>query len=236
MRKFNFQRSTGGRKSWCVPWMPRKTLIESDTHPYHLMNRSNNKEFFYLSGAELWPIFIEVLAHLQNNLGCEIHSFVMMSNHYHLVLSTPRCNLSESMTYLHREVAKRANKVSGRMNHFFGGRYKWSRICDETYFWNTIKYVLRNPVEAEICSRVEDYKFSSLNTTSSSVVWSTRDVFATEKRAIELDLDWLNDKFIPEHKRAIQKGLRRREFGLPPNRSGSKQVLDPMRRKKGLGT
>ena len=47
--------------------------------------------------------------------------------------------------------------------HFFGGRYKWTIIQDDIYYWNSIKYVFRNPVDAGICSLVEEYKYSSLN-------------------------------------------------------------------------
>ncbi len=206
--------------------MPRKLLIQTDHFPYHITNRANNKEFFYLPLAELWPVFIDVLKELKDVYKCEIHSFVLMSNHYHLLLNTPRANLSEAMLFLHREVARHANKKSHRINHFFGGRYKWCLIQDETYFWNTMKYIFRNPVQAFICERVEDYPFSSLN--KNKEFWSQRDFFGDREKDVALDLDWLNHSFTDEEKEGIRKALRRRMFKCPIEKNKKRVELQRM--------
>lgn len=160
----------------------------------------------------------------------------MMSNHYHLLISTPKSNLSEAMTYLHREVAKRANSSAGRINHFFGGRYKWSLIENELYYWNAVKYILRNPVEARMCNEVQEYEYSSFNDKMSCDLWQMLDVFTDNKSPVNLDTDWLNEKFSTEHNNAIKIALRRKIFTPPVNHNRKRTSLDPMRRKKVLGT
>ncbi|MCB9026540.1 MAG: transposase [Bdellovibrionaceae bacterium] len=215
--------------------MPRKPLFETDTFPYHIMNRSNNKEFFYLDKKQLWLIFVEVLSKIHKTLGCEMHFFVLMSNHYHLIMSTPNLKLTEAMTYLHREVAKEANRRMGRVNHFFGGRYKWCVVDNDGYYWNVVKYVLRNPVEAGICKNVEEYPFSSINDCKNSI-WKMSDIFEDRSKKVELNLDWLNKSYKEEENDAIRKALRRRNFVLPVCKNGKQRVLGSMQRKKGLGT
>jgi hypothetical protein len=117
------------------------------------------------------------------------------------------------MLFLHREVARQANKKTKRINHFFGGRYKWCLIQNENYFWNATKYIFQNPMKAFICKRVEEYPFSSFNTDVN--FWHMSDFFGDRDKKIILDLNWLNQSFTKEVNDAIGKGLRRRIFKLP---------------------
>jgi REP element-mobilizing transposase RayT len=216
--------------------MPRKDLIRTADFPYHITNRSNNKEFFYVAPEDLWPTSLKVLGKVRDLFECQIHCFVLMSNHFHLIVSTPKENIGDAMKYFHREVARLANKSAGRVNHFFGGRYKWSVIHNEIYFWNAVKYVFRNPVEAGICARVEDFKYSSLNASPENFDWELVDVFNDRSLPIRLDLELLNESFKEEQRIAISKALRRRVFELPVDRSGYSIKLDAIRRKKGTVT
>ena len=95
--------------------MPRRQLILTDEFPYHIYNRSNNREFFYLDQDLLWTIFIEVLEQLKLQFSVEIYAFVLMSNHYHLLTGTPLANIGEAMKYLHREVARKATCSESRV-------------------------------------------------------------------------------------------------------------------------
>lgn len=157
---------------------------------------------------------MQCLRELRKQYGCRIHSFVLMSNHYHLLISTPRSNIGEAMKYLHREVARKVNRAAGRTNHFFGGRYKWSLIDDENYYWNAVKYVFRNPLRAGLCEKVEAYPYSSLSRPR-DLEWMMCDFFRSPDEEIELNLEWLNEKFEAEKEIAIRKALRRRNFELP---------------------
>lgn len=214
--------------------MPRQALIPSDVYPYQVVSRSNNKEFFSLPLDDLWPIFMATLWEAKSRFSCCFHAFVLMSNHYHLIISTPKANLAEVMEYINGTVAKAANKQMGKINHFFGGRYKWTIIQNDSYYWNSIKYVFRNPVDAGLCQFVEDYKYSSLNSTMDSDLWDLTNLFMGGKRSE--NLAWLNHKFKEDQYLAIQKALRRREFKLPKNKHGHLCELDRMRPEKVAGT
>lgn len=150
---------------------------------------------------------------------------VLMSNHYHLVMHTPQKNLSKCMLYFHREVAKRANFKSQRINHFFGGRYKWCVILQEDHFLNTVKYVFRNPVEAGLCIKVEDYAFSSLN--YKHPVFYLSDFFYDHTKTINVDLVWLNYSFHTPQKDAIKAALKKRHFKIPKDQNRKTVKLEP---------
>lgn len=211
----------------------RKPLIKTADTPYHITARSNNKEFFYIELTELWQIFMECFNQAQEQYCCEFHAFVLMSNHYHLLISTPHGNIDEVMHYIQREVARRANKSCSRINHFFGGRYKWSVIDTENYYWNVVKYIFRNPVRANLCQHVESYNFSSLNTNAKDFNWHMTDFFQNKNDTIALDLDWLNETYLQEIEESIRSALRRSEFVLPRDKSSGRTItLNEARFKK----
>ena len=163
---------------------------------------------------------LEKVEYLNRELNIKTHALVLMSNHYRWILSTPDLNLSKGMTYFHREVARCANRKSKRINHFFGGRYKWCSIQNELYYWNAVKYVFRNPVKAQICSKVEEYKYSSLNETRTFSYCRLNDFFNNPEVKISLDLDWLNEPYTVEVDDVLRRGLRRRMFQVPKDGSG----------------
>lgn len=216
--------------------MPRKLLIETSQAPYHITNRSNNREQFYVAREELWFVFMDVFKEMTEQFHCNLQSFVLMSNHYHLMVSTPKRNIGEAMKYLHREVARKANRSAGRTNHFFGGRYKWTVVYDETYFWNCTKYLFRNPIRAGMCEKVEQYPFSSYNRISPDFNWQLTDFFRDPLNPIILDKDWLNEPMLSETEEAIRRGLRRREFQLHRTPRGKGPILDKPQYRKGTVT
>ncbi len=209
--------------------MARKALVRDLEFPYHIVNRSNNREFFEIELETLWQIFLENLKTLNKDYRCKIHSFVLMSNHYHLLISAPDGNIDRAMQYLQRETARTANAKTGRQNHFFGTRYRWSVIRTENYYWNAMKYVLRNPVRSGLVENVEDYPFSSLN--RENEIWNFPIPFCDHSMN-RTYLEWLNDPFQNESEHLIRKALRRKEFQLPRTKQGRKPVLDAAPYKK----
>ncbi|NCN26578.1 hypothetical protein GW915_03300 [bacterium] len=143
--------------------MPRKKLIYTSDYPYHVMSRSNNKEWFYISQVDMWRIFNQQLQKMIQTHGLLVHAYVLMSNHYHMVVSVSEAsNLGVVMRDFQRNIAKIINKKTGRVNHVFGGPYKACLIttCDD--YARVLKYVYRNPVEARVTEFSQDYSFSSL--------------------------------------------------------------------------
>lgn len=212
--------------------MARKLLIRTSESPYHITGRSNNKDFFYVDLEILWEIFMQAMVQAETLFNCDFHAFVLMSNHYHLLVSTPDNNIDKVMEHIQREVAKKANRKSARINHFFGGPYKWSLIYEENYYWNAVKYIFRNPIRAGICNTIADYKYSSFNRNHKELQWQMVDFFNDKTKPIVLDNDWLNEPFLNEIEETIRLALRRKEFKIPRDDTGYRANLDTPLSKK----
>lgn len=203
--------------------MPRKPLIRDTSLPYHVVNQCDNREHFPADLKTVWMHFCAALWEANLLMGAEIHSFVLMPNHYHLIVSCPDRDLGEVMRWVGRSVTEKHNRSEGRCGHLFRGRYHWSLIRDELYLSHAYKYVYRNPVRAGLCHRVEDWPHSSLQfktgreapllkLTPARSFWITED--------LQLQLDWLNFETPRQESESIRAALRRREFKLPVNRTG----------------
>lgn len=184
--------------------MPRKKLIRSNQFVYHITSRSNSKEWFYIPSSDCWKICIELLIEGKEKFGIEIHAFVLMSNHYHLMARFPGESIDIFMHFFNKNMSKRINKLSGRVNHVFGGSYKWSLIDNRAYYFNAIKYVYQNPIRANICNLVELYPYSTF--------YSDRHGLKVESYLDSLDLSWLNDCYSLESLTRIRKGLKKPYF------------------------
>ena len=210
--------------------MPRKPLVYTDEFPYHIVARCNNRERFKISIDEVWKIFISELTKLNQLYGLQIHAFVLMSNHYHLIAScSKKYNLGYVMRILQTRTSRSINRLSGRMNHVYGSRYRASLIGDEFYYANALKYVYRNPVVAGLTDSVKDWDYSTvgsfLKTTNSVLPISChlyeRCIFKFEDNC----LGWLDEGFSPEDYDRIKLGLTRSQFLLKKRKAPLQEFL-----------
>ena len=203
--------------------MPRKNLIRSSFRPYHVVNQVNNREWFYLPPTETWEILTDQCYEISMICGARVHAFVMMSNHFHMIVSSPVCDLGVIMKQFSSFVTRTHNRKSGRIGHLFKGRYKWSLIDSPLYYAHALKYVYRNPVKAGLCDQVEEYPFSTLQ----AVIGKSRVTFPISTVADEQFsrslvpanqselIRWLNMPFRNEDSELVRKALRRKEFQFP---------------------
>jgi REP element-mobilizing transposase RayT len=205
--------------------MAKKPIQRSSVFPYHLTARSNNQEWFYLPTENVWAIMCQQLFTTTVVYSLKVHAFVLMSNHFHLVASTPEANIDSAMNYFMREVSRSINYRSERKNHVFGGPYKWSLIESPLYYSNVINYVYMNPVQAKICSVPEEYSYSTLSGILGSVELPIPlqqphaeygAVMPTEPIGISSLLGDISRNGIDFD--LVRLGLRRKRFKLPQRR------------------
>lgn len=106
----------------------------------------HNREYFYLPILNVWDIMTDKLAKLQNAHQIKIAAFVLMNNHFHLLLLTPNEDIDRIMYSFMKETTLEIQRCTGRINKIFGGRYKGSMITSYSYLVNVYKYIYRNPV------------------------------------------------------------------------------------------
>jgi putative transposase len=208
--------------------MPRKKTFRTPDYPYHVTARSSNQEWFYLPMDQVWQIFMNYLWFISEAYKVRIHAFVLMDNHFHLLVRTPEANIDEAMHYLLREVSKTIGIEANRKNYIFGGPYHWSVIKNSIYYHHAYKYVYRNPVHAGICKKAEDYPYSTLRGLlgREQLLLPVADNMCLIQDAYR-QLEWINRDFKSEDQTAIRTALRHREFSFPKERTtGRKHHLE----------
>jgi len=214
--------------------MTRPKLELSDTFAYHVRNRSNNKEWFYLPIEQIWHRYVNVLNESCYRYGVELHAFVLMSNHYHMILSTRYGNLSAFMRYFQTETCKQIQRKAVRINHIFGTRYKWTTLKDPIAFSFASKYVFRNPVKAGIAESVTAYPYSSIfpeirRDRILPLVDRIDNMGKLIPKDFEARLAWLNKPTPKEQDDMVKKALRRYDFRFPSGHDFRKRLKNVMK-------
>lgn len=208
--------------------MPRKPAPQSFEFPFHITARCTNKDWFAIPMPEVWRIMEEQLYFAAHAFDVRIHSFVLMTNHFHLMISTPSGNLSSCMRYFMTETSRALLRKCRRINQIYGGRNRPTQICSAHHFTNAYKYVYRNPAAAGLCTRVEDYPYSTLRGLLGAqhlLVPLVEDTILFDGN-LEQTLAWLNRPSTLEEWDEVRRALRRRTFQLPQRRNGTPSPLE----------
>jgi REP element-mobilizing transposase RayT len=153
--------------------MVRQVRIEFEDATYHVMCRGDRQEPIFRNSRD-HEIFLDTLGEVVERMGWRLHAFVLMGNHYHLLIETPKANLVDGMHWFQGTYTQRFNarhKVGG---HLFQGRYKALLIDrDGDYFSTVLNYIHLNPARAFLNSpfsknpdamdswKLSDYTWSS---------------------------------------------------------------------------
>jgi REP element-mobilizing transposase RayT len=140
--------------------MSRAWRIEYEGAYYHLMSRGNDGKDVYLDDDDR-RLFLEILSEISERFEVTIFAYVLMSNHYHLLVQTCRANLKQAMQWLGTAYTRRFNNRHGKTGHLFQGRYKAILVQDDAYVMQLSCYIHRNPLRAGIVKRLADYSWSS---------------------------------------------------------------------------
>jgi len=125
--------------------MARPIRIEFAGAVYHVMARGNERRTIYVDDHDRRR-FLETLAEMIEQFGLRVHAYCLMPNHYHLIVETPRANLSRAMGWLQVTYTVRFNRRHRRSGHLFQGRYKAQVVEADAYAQALVLYVHLNPV------------------------------------------------------------------------------------------
>ena len=140
--------------------MGRPLRVEYPGALYHVTSRGNERRNIFLSGTDR-KIFLGLLRDSHERLGVLLHSYVLMDNHYHLVLETPRANLVKAMHGINCSYTRYFNRRHKRVGHLFQGRYNAILVDREAYLLELSRYVHLNPVRAGFVRQPGEYRWSS---------------------------------------------------------------------------
>lgn len=140
-----------------------RTEYAGATH--HVTSRGHRRKPIFKDDRDR-ERFLEILEDVARRYKWVITVYVLMTNHFHFVVQTPRPNLGLGMRCLNARYAAWFNKRHGRINSLFGERYTAILVESEVYLQRLARYVVLNPVRANIVTRPEDYTWSSYRATA----------------------------------------------------------------------
>jgi len=140
--------------------MVRPLRLEYPNAVYHVVSRGNGDQKIF-EGSEDKDKFLCIASSVFERFSWLSYAYSLMDNHYHLVIETPKPNLSKGMRQLNGIWAQVSNRQKKKTGHLFQGRFKAFLIERELYLLEVIRYVVLNPVRAQICARPEEYRYTS---------------------------------------------------------------------------
>lgn len=140
--------------------MTRAWRIEYERALYHVLSRGNEQGDIFFDDEDRLT-FLEVLGEMSERFEVDIFAYVLMGNHYHLLIRTNRANLSKSMQWFGATYTKRFNIKHYRTGHLFQGRFKNIIVQNDAYLNRLSYYIHRNPLRAKLVTRLIDYRWSS---------------------------------------------------------------------------
>lgn len=170
--------------------MARPLRIEYPGAFYHIMHRGNAGSDIFKSMRDREK-FLEYIGKAVERYKLKIHTYCLMTNHYHLLLETPQPNLSQAIKWINVSYATYFNRKRGRTGHLFQGRFKSILVDADEYFKHLSRYIHLNPVRAKMTERCKNYQ------------WSSYPAFGGYVKAPEwLEINWLLSLFAKDQKKA----------------------------------
>jgi len=140
--------------------MARPLRVEYPGAVYHITSRGNARAAIFLDDEDREQ-FLDTLAGVIKRFGWVCHAYCLMDNHYHLVIETPGANLCHGMRQLNGVYTQRFNRRHDRVGHIYQGRYKAILVERDAYLLELCRYVVLNPVRANMVEDVSHWPWSS---------------------------------------------------------------------------
>ncbi len=141
--------------------MARLARLTIPGYLHHVIQRGNNQQAIFSSVAD-YQMMLALLFQNAVRFGVAIHAYVLMGNHFHLLLTpdTPD-GLSQMMQAVGRRYVRYFNDSQGRSGTLWEGRYRSTLIEAERYLLPCMAYIDLNPVRTGLAAEAKDYPWSS---------------------------------------------------------------------------
>jgi len=140
--------------------MARPLRIEFPGAFYHVMNRGNTGMDIFESERDREK-FLEYVGKAVVRYEIKVHTYCLMSTHYHILIETPHANLSQVIKWINVSYSIYFNRKRRRCGHLFQGRFKAVLVDADQYLKHLSRYIHLNPVRAGMVGHCKDYRWSS---------------------------------------------------------------------------
>lgn len=184
--------------------MARPLRLQHPGALYHITARGNERKNIYRTDEDR-QAFLSYLAQSIERYRLILHTYVLMDNHYHLLLETTEANLSLAMRHLNGGYTSYFNRSHNRVGHLFQGRYKAILVEKESYLLELSRYIHLNPKRAKMKVQLEQYPWSSYQDyigTRKAPAW-------LEAESVLKSMDERAGKAQTAYKRFVEEGIRK---------------------------
>jgi len=140
--------------------MARAWRIEYEGALYHVLSRGNQRQAIFADDEDRL-VFLTTLSEMAERFEVEVCAYVLMGNHYHLLLRTRRANLSRARQWCGVAYTSRFNINKQKSGHQLQGRFKSILVENDAYMLQLSYYIHNNPLRAGMVKRLADYRWSS---------------------------------------------------------------------------
>ena len=163
--------------------MARPLRLEFPGAVYHVMARGHERGAIFRDPEDRAK-FLSLLGGIAKDEEWEVHAYCLMPNHYHLLIETPKGNLSRGMHALNARYSQWFNRKHDRRGHLLEGRFRSVLVQKESHLLELHRYVVLNPVRAKLADRAAQWRWSSFRATA-----------GTEEAPDWLAVDWTLSQF-----------------------------------------
>lgn len=141
--------------------MPRRSRYAIAGIAHHVVQRGHNREGVFFSDDDR-SYYLECLENAAVQYDCQVHAYVLMPNHVHLLV-TPRqvMGVSRMMQSIGRRYVRHINHRYRRSGTLWEGRYRACLVSNGEHLLDCQQYIETNPVRALLAPRAADYPWSS---------------------------------------------------------------------------
>jgi putative transposase len=173
--------------------MARALRVEYPGAFYHVINRGNAGEAIFTTERDRVR-FLDYIAKAVDRFRIKVHTYCLMTNHYHFLIETPEANLSRAIQWINVSYAAYFNRKRHRRGHLFQGRFKSILVDADEYLKHLSRYIHLNPLRAKVVEQLVSYP------------WSSYPAFVGKTKAPDwLEMDWLLSFFGRNRKKAFQE-------------------------------
>ena len=141
--------------------MPRRFRIIVPGIPLHIIQRGNNRQACFFADED-YLFYLEWLKEYAQRADCFIHSYVLMTNHVHLLLTPTKSDSAGIlMKQLGQSYVQYINRTYKRSGTLWEGRFRSCIIQQEEYLFICQRYIEMNPIRAGMVEHPGEYRWSS---------------------------------------------------------------------------
>jgi putative transposase len=141
--------------------MARLARLTLPGYPHHVIQQGNNRQTIFNSASD-YQVMLNLLDENAKRFGVAVHAYVLMSNHFHLLVTpTDLTGLPQMMQAVGRRYVRYFNDIQGRSGTLWEGRFKSTLIQPVPHLLACMVYIDLNPVRGGLVIQARDYPWSS---------------------------------------------------------------------------